>query len=290
MPGNSRSPELTLNGLSCIICTMSLIEKPYIGVTGISMPEEAEIIAETFSTVLPEDASHQGMSGYLVTSKTLGSFGERSAKYPNLDNLPELLKITNGSGLNVIHYATSDKDTLSEQILRLFTKSNIYADGLCQALQLNISWPDVNELESIRTAMPDLKLVLALTPKIVREETRFDIEDRITDYQELVDFVLVDPSGGNGGSFESTALTPIYTSIKDAMRTQTIIISGGFSEGNILLRLTELAYLFRTKQFGIDAEARLRERTTADPTGRKLSLPKTVSYIKTAAVFFNTES
>jgi|Napbiome12C3dose_1001474.scaffolds.fasta_scaffold00006_66 hypothetical protein len=266
---------------------MSLVEKPYIGVTGISEISEADIVARTFSETLLSTSSHVGMVGYLVSHKTLTGNREGYVKYPQIENLPGLLKVTAPTALNTIHYRTPDKTSLAEQVLRLFDKGNIYADNLCRVLQLNIAWPNINQLERIRTELPQLGLILTLTPRILRKESRFDIEDKLADYKDIVNYVLIDPSGGIRKVFEAKTVLPLYSSIKDIMRNQIVVFTGGFNEINIKPRLIEIAGLIKTKQFGIDAEGGLRE-SNRDPHAGKLSLYKTVTYLKNAASFFDS--
>lgn len=267
---------------------MSLVERPYIGVTGISEIYEAEVIAQTFPQALPESSSHQGMTGYLVSLHTLNGDKEKVTKYPYINNLPDLLRVTRTASLNTIHYRTPERATLAEQVAKLFDKSYIYADGLCQTLQLNIAWPDPDQIEKIKKIMPAMRFILALTPKIVLRESRFEIEDKLTDYRDIVDYVLIDPSGGIGEAFESNAVLPLYTSAKDIMRNQIVALGGGFNEKNVKIRLAEISELLRTKQFAIDAEGGLRDKTTSNPHAGILSLERAVGYINNAAAFFNS--
>lgn len=254
--------------------------RPYISVTGVTNLQEANVLAETFSRCLPPSFTHQGAVGYLVTLRTL---------YPDVLQLPTLLAQTGNIVLNTIHYSTRTSEGLSGQVKKLFGLGNIYHDKLCQALQLNVRWPDVNQVEEIKTALPELRIILPLSPWILRRQTREEIADRVGDYGDLLDFILIDPSGGKGTTFEASWVAPYYRLLKYYFPEKQIIVAGGFNEANVPLRLALITRALMSGEFGIDAESGLRDRSTGDHYG-KLSLTKAVRYIEAAVAFFSPTS
>src|SRR3989344_2425088 len=130
------------------------LQKPYIGVTGVSTPEEAIHIGTAFTNNLP--SSHQGMVGVLVSDYTLDGCREYSAKYPDLTVIPEIFTRTKDSALNVIHFRTRNRTALSRDITRMFDYRHMYDQNVCQAVQLNMRWPNPTDLAEIKKVMPDL--------------------------------------------------------------------------------------------------------------------------------------
>lgn len=263
------------------------VTKPYIGVTGITTESDAQEIAQTFSSTLPKRSTHQGAVEYLVSSKTLQGVYEPNAKYPALAQLSRLLGITNQAALNAIHYRTTDRSTLPQQIKQLFTETEIYQDGLCRTLQLNLSWPDVDQLRQIRQELPGLKIILSLSGRILKRQPWAEISRRAWKYRDLADYVLIDPSGGRGIEFEDRYFPPYYRLINDILPDTPVVLAGGFDDRNVLRRIYNISRLLHTEAFGIDAETRLRVKKDRSDHFGEFSSKKAADYIKKAAAFFN---
>lgn len=261
-------------------------EKPYISVTGVTTLQEAQVVAQTFGCCLPPESNHQGAVGYLANSYTLDGSNRRPTKFPDINDLPLLLSQTHNVALNTIHYNTKDRNTLPWQVRKLFGQNYIYRDDLCRALQLNVRWPDLSHVEAIKSALPDLKIILPLTPRILGRQTREEIADSLRPYENFIDFILIDPSGGKGITFEASWVAPYFRLLKYDFPEKQIIVAGGFNEGNVTPRLAQITYALMSDQFGIDAESGLRETVAENQFGR-LALPKVVKYIERASSFFS---
>jgi hypothetical protein len=261
--------------------------KPYIGVTGISQIENAQIIGQAFKDTLPSGASHQGMAGYLVSSDTLGGLTSIYEKYPPMATLSPLLQATAESALNVFHYRTNYPAGLVPQVIGLFAFDSFYSDGLCQAIQFNLgSNPSKEELSKIKDAYPDLRVIFSLRSRTLKERSREHISDMVGNYGDLIDFVLLDRSGGRGKKIDLNSIPPLYRLLRYDHPQKPVIISGGFCDRDVLTILRQLRFNLNTTKFGIDAEAGLREGNEDNPHAGRLSLPKTIAYIQAAASFF----
>lgn len=265
---------------------MVLKEKPYIGVTGLTIPDEARVVAQTFERCLPPESSHQGAVGYLVNLSTLDGFNRCPAKFPDINDLPSLLSQTRDVALNTIHYNTKDRNTLPWQIIKLFGQNDIYRDDLCRTLQLNVRWPDLSHVEAIKSALPQLRIIFPLTPRILRRQTREEIADSLGPFKNFIDFILIDPSGGKGTTFEASWVAPYFRLLKYDFPEKQIIVAGGFNEGNVAPRLAQITYALMSAEFGIDAESGLRKTVVENQFGR-LALPKVVKYIESASSFLS---
>lgn len=262
-------------------------ERPFIGITGIKTPQEASSLAKIFRQHAVPGSLHQGAAGYLANKNTIDGLNERSTKYPGFGTLPELLSYTYDAAQNIIHYNTQEKDTLPQQVITLFDREDIYNSGLCRTLQVNVKWPDVTHIEAIKTAFPDLRIILPLTPRMLKNQKRENIAENLEPYEPFIDYILIDPSGGKGKTFEPGWAAPYHRILSHYFPDKQIIFAGGFNDRNITSRLTHLFFTLASGNFGIDAESGLRD---TDPHSRfgKLSLPKVEKYIKHATVFFSS--
>lgn len=117
--------------------------KPYVGVTGLTtVRETADTLKICSNLGFSMESHHIPMFGFLVSQATLRGLPTQNRRYPPVTSLPDLFAISAGQALNMIHYSSKDEESLSEQVRTLF--DGIYQSELCQAIQLNILWPNVN--------------------------------------------------------------------------------------------------------------------------------------------------
>lgn len=259
--------------------------KPYISVTGVTNLAEAKFIASAFRNAMGYNHSHQGAVGYLANLESLNRFNLENLKRPDLSTLPTLLSETEKDAVNIIHYNTRQPKTLAEQVVRLFTETNIYNDSLSQTVQLNTRWPDIGQVQEIKNCLPELRIILAVGGKVLRTQSREEIINKLGDYQSLINVILIDPSGGNQRRFEAGWVAPYIRSIRNSFPDKQIALAGGFNAEGITQRLSEITYAIWDDNFSIDAESGLRD-TSKHPYGT-LSLSKAALYIEKAAAFFS---
>jgi len=265
---------------------MNSKEKPFISITGISTTSEANGVARSFQDHLPADSTHQAAIGFLVNSHSLEGAYIKSIKYPDINSIPALLSQTQPDIINIIHYATQDRKTLPSQIINVYNRNDIYKAGLSKTIQLNVRWPDVADLQTIKDELPDLKIILPLTARTLNNQSREQITQKLKRYENNVDYILIDPSGGKGITFTAGWAATHYRLLKDNYPEKQIILAGGFNDKNITQRLAEISHAVLSDDFGIDAESGLREPDKLSRYG-KLSLPKVDIFIKKAANFLS---
>lgn len=263
------------------------MRKPYVGVTGIAKSQEALAVAHAFGRHLPPNASHRGMAGYLYSQRVLLRGYRNEHRVPSLEDLSSLLETTRGSALNAIHYSTSEPQTLAEQIDQLLGPSQIYDLGLCDLLQMNVPWPPLDQVESIKHRYPNLCLVLQLGPSVLNDMLVLDVARRAGEYAGLVSHVLVDSSGGRGVALPTATVRPISEALARSLPGVPVIFAGGFSDENVAARLADIALILGHKGFGVDAQKRLRDRHKGEKGRDVLSLDRTRHYVKQAAACFN---
>lgn len=266
-------------------------EKPYIGVTGIAQVSEAKSIAQTFvdEGLTEPDNTHKGMVGLLVSQRTLRRPTLGIERYPGLATIRQIFEITRGKAFNTLHYSTYDESHLSQQLQALLDPTGLYVDQLCHGIQLNIAWPPPAEIEETRGIFPEIKIILQLGPRVLSEKSAEDTAERLLPYEGLIDYALVDPSGGRGMIFETKTVAPIYNRIKEVYPDLPVVFAGGFNARNVRTRIWLLSQLVGPRDFGIDAEKGLRVQKKGQAT-TDLSIRKANRYIHHAASFFRAQS
>lgn len=237
----------------------------YIGVTGITSKDQAECI-------IPSKHSAAIMIGVLVSSKTLR--GETN-KYPNRYPKPQELGKIFGywqNTLNLIHFNTKEPEKLLDDMCL----AQDLAGPNCHGFQLNIVWPDRRVLGQYkRHAQFEHKIVvLQCGTEAMREfgNDAANIAKQVMKYEGLIDYVLIDPSGGVGKEFDVEFASECFTYLRD-ISSIGFGIAGGL-EANNLDRLRPLLRKF--PNFSIDAEGRLRNAED------HLDIRKTQDYVTAA--------
>jgi len=223
------------------------MRKPYIGITGFMTNEEVN----TMLNLMPPSSDRLLMAGVLASWKTMYE-NKVSGRYPNIKNISKIFA-QHSLALNLIHYHTKNTDTLCDQLVSLtkFGGENLHG------FQLNFTWPPISELTKYRSICRDYIIVMVVTNQAF-EDTEYSPEllaSRIEDYKGLVDYILLDRSGGYGiyldTEFMREYLDILYT--KDS--NIGIGIAGGLSDSTLHLVEPLMADF---PDLSIDAEDKLR--------------------------------
>lgn len=249
--------------------------KPYIGITGFKTPAEIVGAAQLFSEHL-RYTGYTAMFGFIASAKRLAdpsSYGDCS---PSVNDLSSLTALVPEQFLPMIHYYTPDKDSLVDDVLRLFRDNYIYDS--CQALQINMTWPEVRDIESIKYAFPDMKIVLQIKKQALQEPLE-KLVNKVKAYDELIDYILVDPSGGGGKDFILDECVAAMNAASHAIQHVCVGLAGGLSGDNVYERVTSVAAKVN-REFSIDAQGKLRVEVFGESF---LNPEKVKRYIENAA-------
>tara|TARA_Y100000310_G_C20584248_1_gene764586 strand:+ start:382 stop:1152 length:771 start_codon:yes stop_codon:yes gene_type:complete len=228
--------------------------KPYVGITGLKTHRDVAEISRMFEeNGFNADSSHQPMFGYLVSEKRLRSPEKCYKRSPPAEILASLASYAPENILTMMHYHTKNLDSLAEQVKQLFSLGDMYENGFCRAVQLNVVWPELNRVQEIMGEFPDMKIVLWLPSSDSVES----IANRAKEYDSLVTYALIDPSGGLGKEFDIGRSTELMAALNEAMPTTRIGVAGGFSGDNVGSVVGEIQKRYDNKFF-IDSEGRLR--------------------------------
>lgn len=256
--------------------------KPYVGITGpVNVQETREVCREFSEAGYTRNTPHTPMLGFLVSYKTLNGQPTKNRRYPPVNGLPELLQATDGRVLTMVHYNSKEMDTLSNQIAQIF--DGVYEDGLCRAIQLNIVWPNIDQVARIKEQFPDMRIVFQASHKSMDGRTPSQIAEGVRAYRDSLSYVLIDPSGGRGVPFDLESSVAIYSELREQCPDLTIGFAGGFTGENVAPRLREIIQKIGEKDFCIDAEGGLRDKVTAAYGDDLLNIEKVRGYLQSAS-------
>jgi len=216
--------------------------KQYIGITGFKTRAEVEAVNEMI-----ED--QYIMFGILASKKRMDNPRIPGKRSPAFQDIRALTKDVRG--WPVLHYFSTTKSGLAEEVLQATSNSG------CKGVQLNQDWPEPQEVERLHSN--DLEVILQI-PK--RAQTSIEeVARRAKEYEGIVNYVLVDPSGGLGEEFNLGYGVALMHALRESLPESGIGIAGGFSPTNVYNRVQELRKLF-SYDFSIDTETRVRTNDT----------------------------
>jgi len=256
-----------------------MIVKPYVGVTGPVTAQETKDICREFSQAgYTMEISHIPMLGFLVSYKTLCGQPTQNRRYPLVNTLSDLLRATDQKVLTMVHYNSKEINTLSNQVAQIF--DGIYEEGLCGAIQLNIVWPDINQVAKIKELYPEMQIVFQASHHAMDGKKANQVAEGIKMYGNSLSYVLIDPSGGRGLEFELDSSVVLYSELKEKCPDLTIGFAGGFTRENVTPRVKALIERLGKDGFCIDAEGGLRDKMTLDYGDDILNMKKVRGYLQ----------
>jgi hypothetical protein len=236
------------------------ILKPYVGITGFMSRGQVETVLELLELVgWPE--THLLMVGVLVSPKSLRQEELKPIwrnKYPDPEHLRSIF-VPDPRALNLVHYNTKEPG-LADQLEQV-TEMVPNLDGF----QLNIVWPDSEELALFRERHPDLKIVLQLSRKALLgydpesvDSSRW-LHDRLKPYAEIVDYVLLDLSCGLGVQLNPQYAGSVFGGLLGYSDLRFREVVAGGLDGAVLADLVD-PLLELVPWLSWDAEGRLRTK------------------------------
>src|SRR3989344_168917 len=145
--------------------------KPYVGITGFKTKTEIDEISRTWEEQ-GRDLGYKFMFGFICSAKRLKEKEKSGTESPSINDLPILTGITPRFGLPMIHYYTPNRERLSQELQEVFSTGKMYEQGFCRAVQLNMTWPDPDQIQEVKKEFPNLEIVLQLPKETLHEVER----------------------------------------------------------------------------------------------------------------------
>ena len=276
-----KSTKTFINSLFPHTNMIFLKPKPYVGITGFTTQDEVRTLGEYALNILPE--SHQFMLGFIVTDKRLADKSSRGTKSPAYVDLIPLIQTSPVGTLPMVHYFTANPENLVRYVKSIFQNDNLFESGLCRAIQLNQLWPSFEDLEEMKMNFPGLQIVLQL-PKTALKESIEQIVKKARGYSGLAEYVLLDPSGGEGIDFRPGKILDLLERLPSALPKATFGIAGGFSAENVSSHIELLSKNYH-QPFSTDAQGKLRSDNKTS-----IDLKHATDYLSNAGESFTNQN
>jgi hypothetical protein len=255
---------------------MHASKRPYIGVTGVEKPDEAEELIRISSE--RGSGMHMAMLGAQTSYRTIMEVTENTSNITK-EAATELYRKVKSIGNNDVmlsfHYMTkplNQIDTniqnkvkalvempLSEQVSYLI--DNIYKDYASSnhnfkiGLQINCKWPNPEEVRKIKIRYPLAEVVLQVSDFAA-------LPSKLQAYSS-VDYILIDTSRGSGAAFDPFESAQIANTIR-LLTSGGIVFAGGISDTNVSSVVGRLRGITGSNLFSIDAQDKLRGNNGLD--------------------------
>jgi len=265
----------------------------YFGACGVYNPEEARSMANALraSRKYPDRKVMIGvMTHPAVLSENVPMTEEIRAEFPTRDEMASGF-IDDPDVFNTVHLADlygpngprkgGEAPNVFEN-LELVVK---YGGDNLHAIQLDITWPSSDELKRFKSKYPDIAIILQVG-KFGLAEVDGDphsVVERIREYGDSVDYILLDTSMGMGKGMNAEKLLPMLRTIRDQIPEIGLAVAGGLGPNSVDL-LGPIAAEF--PDISIDAEGNLkRENAARDERGHLIAtepvdLGRTTDYIQ----------
>ena len=227
------------------------MKKPYIGITGFVSQDEAREILRMPGL---DFRKRLIMIGILASQKTMNGLQNKwPNRYPTMDKIAGIFP-KDQLALNLIHYNTKEPESLLEQLTRMVEIGGENLNGF----QLNLAWPSPAAIEKFRAKFIGIQIVLQVGNHAMEiiGHSEAKLARRVTEYKGLVDYVLLDPSGGYGKEFNPKAARNYLNVLKFQNLDIGLGVAGGLSPDTLHL-IEPLAKDF--PGLCVDAEGRLRD-------------------------------
>lgn len=230
--------------------------RQYVGIAATTTATEVKELQEVLAA-LDWPMSTWFMNGPLVSRRTL--FGEPAsnpAQYRSINEVSSLMP-DDTRFFNTVHFNSRDPQ-LSAQLSAIMRWA-----PQTQGVQLNIEWPDPSELKDFLKNHRHVYLILQVSrfAYAAAGHSPSALVERLKSYEGLVDYVLFDPSGGEGIPFDRQQALWVL----EAQVASELQFGWGVTGGLDASRVHHLAELLEVYPWlSWDAQSRMRSRDGRD--------------------------
>ena len=215
--------------------------KNYVGVTGFKRPEEVLRVSDIFSRCGFPNDEHTVMYGVLCSANRLLNPDEQGTISPSLNELPLVVGAAPEGSLPMIHYYSVNTPFYPE-VKRVLESGDLYCSGACRAVQLNIEWPDIRDVEQLKREMPQLEIVLQVVPGKQGAE---ELARKAEQYYGLVEHLLVDDSRGQGKAMDPLNMAEVLVALRHYMPLVNLGVAGGLDGENLGNNLRNIRQVYK---------------------------------------------
>jgi len=240
----------------------------YIGVTDFENRHDVN----TVSALIPPSSTHKLHVGAMMSYKSLHGIPSRVGWeniWLNAEGLRALFANDNRV-LNTLHWA--DYDNLT-QVGDLIQAASLCGEYL-HAMQLDMVWPEIELIEQLKTARPELKIILQVSHKAMEQiPSTQTLQSMLARYEQSVDYILLDWGMGRGEAFEPQQALSVVEAALEVFEEPRIAVAGGLGP-QTYTNLREI--LTKYPLISCDAQGRLR---TSGSATEKLEMERVKGYV-----------
>lgn len=231
----------------------------YVGVCDVLSPEEARAMADELREHRT-DPNRKVMIGVMAGHFTLrpdaeGGEGQR-AVFPTRDEMASGFT-DDPDVLNTVHFADLYRPREAQTLFEDLDLVVDHGGDHLHAVQLDVTWPDINDVDKFKEKHPNIAVVLQLG------EAAFDMVDHdpqqmveeLDKYGDSIDYVLLDLSMGKGRAMQAEELLGALRLIRQELPGLGLAVAGGLGPESVHL-LEPIAEEF--PDISIDAQGRLK--------------------------------
>jgi hypothetical protein len=247
---------------------------PYIGVTGFTTKSQVEQILKN-QNINPSIVGRKLMVGVLVSSKTLkGEQDKWPMRYPKIEDIGSIF-LDDPSCLNLVHFSSDNPENLFEDLKKITKLAGPHLHGF----QLNMPWPEKEQVERYKELYPQMEFVLQVGDAAFgcMNNDLAQVHKAVVRYENLVDHILLDMSGGEGLPLDSEYIELLVSEFSQ-ITNLGIGAAGGLYAGNVQEKLMDIVNQYSNISF--DAEGKLQSETGG------LNLNEVRKYLEASVVLF----
>ncbi|OIO30922.1 hypothetical protein AUJ77_01090 [Candidatus Nomurabacteria bacterium CG1_02_43_90] len=200
----------------------------YVGVTGFGSRHQVKSVLRS----VPFGTNRKLMVGVRASHNTIdGGKHLFPCQYPSGSQMRTIF-VNDPRVLNLVHFNTRDPDLLYEQLMDMWG----FAGTLCHGFQLNMIWPSPEVIRKVKARWKECIIVLWVCTHAfeVVENNPKTLADKVErEYKGLIDYILLDASGGFGKPLDTEVLRGYLRAITAKNLPIGLGVAGGLSPSTL---------------------------------------------------------
>lgn len=231
----------------------------YVGICDVLSPEEARAMADELREHR-KDPGRKVMIGVMAGHFTMwpeSAYGDNQrAVFPTKEELAGGFT-DDPDVFNTIHFADLYRP---KEVQTLFEDLELVVEAggeNLHAIQLDVTWPDVDDIDRFKDKHSDIAVVLQLGKSAFEmvDHSPQKMVDELDKYGDSIDYVLLDLSMGTGRAMQADELLSALRLIRQELPGLGLAVAGGLGPETVHL-LEPIAKEF--PDISIDAQGRLK--------------------------------
>lgn len=245
--------------------------KPYIGVTGFTHPDEVRDAVRAFEKCRHLTGNgYRLMVGVLANATTLygGVCTRFPNRYPAMKDIAGILEAANGNVYRLIHYNVRNPEDVERDIGVMTERHFNHIDGF----QLNMAFPPVGQLYRLNKEH-GYDFVFQINSRVVAQcESPAALAKAALPYRGIAARALVDLSGGRGERMDIGQAAALALSVWGIFEGN-VGVAGGLHGGNLQDTVGHLIGNYGFRGLSFDCEGKVRDEDD------RLDMSKVSGYI-----------